>query len=81
MDFYRSVILAAEGIVLLARRYAEAAETLALETQEASRRAELLEIARICRKVPAQPPETFQEALQFVWFVQLGGILSENPWP
>ncbi len=79
MDFYRSVILAAEGITLLARRYAEAAEALGAQTQEAARRAELLEIARVCRKVPAQPPETFHEALQFVWFVQLGGILSENP--
>ena len=43
------------------------------------RRDELLEIARVCRKVPAKPPETFREAIQFVWFVQLGGIISENP--
>lgn len=43
------------------------------------RREELLEIARVCRKVPANPPETFREAIQFVWFVQLGGVISENP--
>jgi len=43
------------------------------------RRQELLEIARVCRKVPAKPPETFREAIQFVWFVQLGGVISENP--
>lgn len=40
---------------------------------------ELREIARVCRKVPAKPPETFREAIQFVWFVQLGAIISENP--
>ena len=25
------------------------------------------------------PPRTFYEAMQFLWFVQVGGILSENP--
>ena len=40
---------------------------------------ELLEIAAICRKVPECPPESFREAIQFVWFTQIGGILSENP--
>ena len=32
-----------------------------------------------CRRVPAHPPKTFWQAAQFVWFTQLGGILSENP--
>jgi len=40
---------------------------------------ELLEIAAICKKVPECPPESFCEAIQFVWFTQIGGILSENP--
>jgi choline trimethylamine-lyase len=80
-EFYRSVILASDGIMSLAARYADEAEALADKTEPAQkdRRQELLEMARICRKVPAQPPETFHEALQFLWFVQLGGILSENP--
>ncbi|MBU5584243.1 formate C-acetyltransferase/glycerol dehydratase family glycyl radical enzyme, partial [Enterococcus sp. S181_ASV_20] len=29
------------------------------------------EISRICAKVPNQPAETFQEAVQSVWFIQL----------
>ncbi len=79
MEFYRSVILAAEGIMNLAERYADHAAELAVSEADPERKRELLEIARVCRKVPASPPETFHEAIQFVWFVQLGGILSENP--
>mgnify|MGYP000998582157 CR=1 FL=1 len=40
---------------------------------------ELQTIAEVCARVPAEPPRTFHEACQFVWFVQLGGIISENP--
>ncbi|MCK5151437.1 MAG: glycyl radical protein, partial [Candidatus Thorarchaeota archaeon] len=35
------------------------------------RKVELLEIARICKKVPEFPAETFQEALQSFWFIHL----------
>lgn len=79
ITFYNSVLLVAEGIVTLAQRYGDEAEKLASAASDDGRKQELLEIARICRKVPANPPESFHEAIQFVWFVQLGGILSENP--
>ena len=35
------------------------------------RKIELLEISRICSKVPYEPAETFREAVQSVWFIQL----------
>ena len=38
-----------------------------------------MQIAANCRRVPENPPRTFYEAMQFLWFVQVGGILSENP--
>ena len=79
IEFYQSVILAAEGIITLANRYAKKAEEMAAAETNETRKAELLEIARICYKVPENPPQTFQEALQFIWFVQLGGVLIENP--
>ena len=78
INFYRSISIASEAIMTLARRYADKADELAAK-KKGERRKELLEISRICRKVPANPPETFHEAIQFVWFVQLGGIISENP--
>ena len=63
----------------LARRYGDKAMEMAEVEEDEERKAELLEISRICYKVPANPPETFHEAIQFVWFVQLSGIISENP--
>ena len=30
-----------------------------------------MEISRICDKVPYQPAQTFHEAIQSVWFIQL----------
>ena len=78
IEFYQAAVLVCDGIMLLAGRYADLATELARQEKAPSRRAELLEIARICRKVPAQPPESFAEAVQTVWFTQLGSILSEN---
>ena len=78
INFYRAAVLVSEGIITLANRYAEQAEQLARTEQDAGRKAELLAIARNCRRVPEQPPTTFYEAIQMVWFTQLGSILSEN---
>nr|WP_294681653.1 pyruvate formate lyase family protein [uncultured Anaerotignum sp.] len=77
--FYRSIVLVCDGIIRLANRYAQKAKDMAQEEKDAGRRAELLEIAAICEVVPENPPKSFREALQFTWFVQLGGIISENP--
>lgn len=79
MVFYRSIILVCDGIVRLANRYSEKAKEMAAEEKDETRKAELLEIAEVCAKVPENPPTSFREALQFAWFVQLGGIISENP--
>lgn len=79
INFYRSVILVSEGIIKFSHQFAEKAEELSRVEKDSRRKEELLEIARICRKVPENPPETFHEAIQFVWFVQLGGVISENP--
>ena len=48
------------------------------EREEPLRRAQLNTIAQICRKVPAQPAETFSEALQSVWFIQLVLQIESN---
>lgn len=79
IDFYKSIILTSEGIIIYANRYADEAERMAKEEKDETRKNELIEIAARCRKVPENPPETFAEAIQFIWFVQVGAILSENP--
>ena len=78
INFYRAAVLVSEGIITLANRYADQSEQLARTEQDAGRKAELLAIAGNCRRVPEQPPTTFYEAIQMVWFTQLGSILSEN---
>ena len=48
--------------------------------KDAKRRAELEQIATVCRRVPAHAPKTFHEALQHYWFIHLGVITELNPW-
>lgn len=79
ITFYRSVILTSEGIIRYANRYADEAERMAGKEEDEKRRQELLRIAGNCRRVPEYPPRSFYEAIQFIWFTQIGGILSENP--
>lgn len=76
----KAMRITAEGLIWYGRRHAEKAEALAAQTANEQRKAELMEIARICRKVPAERPETFHEALQMYWFVHVGVITELNPW-
>ena len=78
-EFYQSVLWTSRGIIRYANRYADEAERLAGQESDPVRAAELRTIAQNCRRVPEHPPESFYEAIQFLWFVQVGGILSENP--
>ncbi|WML33606.1 formate C-acetyltransferase/glycerol dehydratase family glycyl radical enzyme [Clostridium sp. OS1-26] len=78
-DFYNSIIITSEGIITLANRYSEKAKEMAEIENNVVRKDELLKIAEICSKVPENPPTTFYEAIQFLWFTQIGGIISENP--
>ncbi len=79
-DELAAMAVCADAVITLARRYAEAAEEKAAGEPDPVRKSELLEIARICRRVPARPPESFREALQAYWFVHLGVITELNPW-
>lgn len=72
--------IAAEAIVAFAERHAAKAEEMAASEPDAARRAELLQIAEICRWVPAHAPRTFWEALQAYWFVHLGVVTELNTW-
>ncbi len=67
--FYDSVFIVIAAVKTYAERYAKLARQMA-ETASADRQKELLEMARICDKVPYQPAETFAEAVQSVWFIQ-----------
>lgn len=69
-QFYKAVLIVIEAVKTFAKRYSDLAYELA-QNETGQRQAELLEISRICAKVPYEPAQTFQEALQSTWFIQL----------
>ncbi len=77
-DLARAVSICAEGVRALADRYVTEAERLAAQESDPLRKAELVEIARICRKVPWEPAETFPESLQSLWFTHMLLLAAES---
>jgi pyruvate formate-lyase/glycerol dehydratase family glycyl radical enzyme len=69
--YYEAVRIEIAAVLRFAERFSHLATELAKKQLDENRKSELLEIARICKKVPAEPAETFQEALQSFWFIHL----------
>lgn len=69
--FYNAVLIVLKAVRNFANRYSVLAKKLAEKELNQERKIELLEISRICSKVPYEPAETFKEAVQSVWFIQL----------
>lgn len=69
--FYNAVLIVLDAVCAFANRYSVLAKKLAERELDLERKIELLEISKICAKVPYEPAETFQEAVQSVWFIQL----------
>ncbi len=72
--------IACEAVILFAHRHARYARELASVEPSSERKTELLLIADICERVPAEAPQTFYEALQMYWFCHLGVITELNGW-
>jgi len=76
----KAMDISCDAAILFAERHAALAEEMAASEKNPLRREELLQIARVCRHVPAHAPRTFWEALQMYWFVHLGTITELNGW-
>ncbi len=76
----KAMAVSCDAIIRLAERYAEKAEEMAKEEKDAQRKKELLQIAEVCRWVPANKPRNFWEAIQMYWFMHLGVIIELNGW-
>jgi formate C-acetyltransferase len=59
------------AILRYAQRLAAVATDQAKEEKDGTRRSELEEIAEILNRVPAHPPRTFHECLQFYWTIEV----------
>ncbi len=69
--FLTSVMESCEAAIIFAKRYAEEARKMADSCADMTRRKELLTIAENCEKVPANGAQSFHQACQSFWFVQL----------
>ena len=76
----KAMKITAESIIMFANRHAEKLDELVSIENDIVRKAELAEMARICRRVPAHAPGTFHEVLQHYWFIHLGVVTELNPW-
>ena len=69
-NFYHCLSVVLEGAMNLAQRYSDLAAKMAKECDDPKRKAELELIAETMHRVPAEPPRTFFEAAQCVFFYQ-----------
>lgn len=69
LDLYEAMLICLDGARCFMLRYAKYAEELANVESDAFRAKELREISRVCKKISNDPPSTFHEALQSIWFL------------
>jgi formate C-acetyltransferase len=72
--------ICADALIRFAERHAAEARAQAAAEFDPRRRAELLRVAEVCSRVPAQAPRDFWEAIQAYWFVHLGVTIELNTW-
>ena len=77
-DFLTAVLICIEGAKIFSHRYSQKAREMAETEKNDGRKNELLEIAGICERVPYQPPQSFHEALQSVWFTHALVMFAES---
>jgi formate C-acetyltransferase len=77
-DFYAALAQAMAGIIAYSRNLAAEARRLAALAKDAAEKRELLELAEIHERVPAQPAASFREGLTTVWMCWTA-IHLENP--
>jgi formate C-acetyltransferase len=67
--FYQAAAIALQAAQVFIARYADLADQLAAQAQDAARRQELERIAGHCAWISEHPPRDFWEALQSIWFL------------
>ena len=69
--FYKAVLIVIDAVTAFANRYSLLAKQLSEKENDLNRKQELEKISEICARVPYQPANSFWEAVQSVWFIQL----------
>ena len=69
LEFLTAAEHCLRGVMRWIERYADLLGETARQCADEARRTDLVEMARICTGIVSDPPETFREAMQLVWFV------------
>lgn len=77
---WKAMDISCDAVIVFAERHADLAEEMAKTEADTKRKAELLQIAEVCRWVPANAPRNFWEAIQMYWFCHLAIITELNGW-
>ena len=80
LEELKAMNITCDAIIMFANRHACELEHIASKELNGERKRELLKMAAVCRRVPANRPETVHELLQHYWFIHLGVITELNPW-
>ncbi|MHA1785006.1 MAG: pyruvate formate lyase family protein, partial [Candidatus Helarchaeota archaeon] len=75
-DFLRSIEIVCDAMKNFSLRYSALTQELAINEKDENRKNELLKLSKICENTPWNPPKTFHEAIQSMWFVQNVAIIS-----
>jgi len=67
--FYQAGLIVIQAIKKFAKRYVVLAKEQAKNTNDAKRKKQLQQIARVMSHVPYEPARNFYEAIQSVWFI------------
>lgn len=76
IKFYKSVVIAYRGFSRMVKRYADFARVQAEKCEDATRKAELENIAEICQNISIRPAGNFAEACQLFWFGYLASLIE-----
>lgn len=71
LSFYRACSAVLDGVFRYIHRFEMLASEQAENCTDPDRAGELLNLSRCCHDLISRPPETFTEALQCIWFVQV----------
>jgi len=67
--FLEAALITLKAAIRWSERYAQLAKDMAASEQDSERKSRFEQIAKNCARVPANPPRTFEEAIQSWWFI------------
>ncbi len=70
-EFYQAVVILLEASISHIRRYAQLAKEMAAEESDTQRRRELESIAEISARMATEAPESFYDACQLFWYMNI----------